>query len=59
VDPREPLPISLAKAIIEAMSMPSYVTLPERSSPIFCRQAPYYFREPAVWALSVNEEIRE
>jgi hypothetical protein len=34
VDPREPLPISLAKEFIEAMSMPSYGTLYEELSPL-------------------------
>jgi hypothetical protein len=34
VDPREPLPISLAQEFIEAMSMPSYGTLYEEPSPL-------------------------
>jgi hypothetical protein len=34
VDPREPLPISLAKEFVEAMSMPSYGTLYEELSPL-------------------------
>jgi hypothetical protein len=40
------------------MSTPSYGTLYERPSSVSCRQASYYLRA-AVWALSVNEKIRE